>query len=37
MLSELLPRIPDFRLAGPVTWKKRGDVRGLAALPVQIG
>lgn len=37
MLSEFLPRIPDFRLAGPVTWKKRGDVRGLAALPVQIG
>jgi cytochrome P450 len=36
MLEQVVQRMPDFALdpARDVTWKARGDVRGLATLPV---
>lgn len=35
-LEEFTKRIPEYRVAGNVEWKTRGDRRGLAALPVVI-
>jgi hypothetical protein len=35
-LEEFTKRLPEFRVAGNVEWKTRGDRRGMAALPVVI-
>jgi cytochrome P450 len=35
-LEELLKRVPDFRVDGPVTWSE-GTVRGPRVLPLRVG
>jgi hypothetical protein len=35
-VEELLKRIPEFSLAGPVTWSE-GTVRGPRTLPISLG
>jgi cytochrome P450 len=35
-VEEFLKRIPEFRLAGPVTWSE-GSVRGPRKLPLAFG
>jgi hypothetical protein len=35
-VEELLKRIPEFSVAGPVTWSE-GTVRGPRRLPLRLG
>jgi hypothetical protein len=35
-VEELLKRIPEFSLAGPVAWSE-GSVRGPRRLPIRFG
>jgi cytochrome P450 len=34
-LEELLPRMPDYRVSGPIEWSQRVNFRGLRHLPLE--